>query len=142
MIFFSSFSGSLTGSEAGWGCCTNFLFPLTGAEVLYISQPMIHFFGQTSTHALQIIHLNGSISQLFSFLFTVRALEGHFLLHIPQKMHLSISISMWPLVLLNEGLVSIGYFLVAGFVTRLFITLPIISNITFYLHLYIPTPYI
>ncbi len=77
-----------------------------------------------------MMHLNGSSSQDFSVLLTFIALEGHFRSHMPQKMHLSISLSSRPLTSLKGSLFTIGYFLVAGLENKFLATLPIISNMS------------
>lgn len=59
---------------------------------------------------------------------------GHFFWHIPQNMHLEISITILPLALSDNTLGPKGYFTVAGFLNKLFKTvLAIIKKYIFYL---------
>ena len=59
---------------------------------------------------------------------------GHFLWHIPQNMHLEISMEILPLAFLDNILGPNGYLTVAGFLNKLFNTVfPIIKNCIFHL---------
>jgi hypothetical protein len=63
------------------------------------------------------------ISQSFDALVTMMAWVGHFFWHIPQKMHLSISMEMLPRVFLKYGRFSNGYRRVAGLDRALRVTI-------------------
>src|SRR5512143_1395366 len=78
-----------------------------------------HFTGQTSTQRLHWQHFRLSISHSFFSLLTARALVGQFFSHSLQKMHLSISFSTLPRVAAVYSLFRCGYISVAGFPTRL-----------------------
>ena len=90
-----------------------------------------HFFGQTSTQLPHWMHCMRWISQVLPARSTVIALAGHFLMHIPQRMHWSLSISMWPRVRAFQFFVMMGWsavIFVAGFLNRLLrTTFPILN---------------
>jgi hypothetical protein len=73
-----------------------------------------HFFGHASTHALHAMQRRRFICQSLVGFETVMAWVGHFFWHMPQNMHLSISMETLPRVFLKNGRFSNGYRRVAG----------------------------
>jgi hypothetical protein len=62
-----------------------------------------------------------SIRHSFCGLVTIMASEGQRRWHNPQKMHLSISFSIWPRVIMKYARGRFGYIRVAGLRSRLFV---------------------
>ena len=70
-----------TGSSLALVKVIIFLLEELGLRLLFI---VMHCFGQTLTHSLQIMHLKVSNSQVLVALVTFMASAGHFLAHMLQ----------------------------------------------------------
>ena len=82
-------------------------------------------------------HLRRSICHSLQSLVTVMASVGQRLLHIPQKMHLLISISILHLVIGVNTLFFFGYISVAGPLRRFLVTVLVIVNNLIFLTCYL-----
>ncbi len=82
-------------------------------------------------------HLRRSICHSLQSLVTVIAYVGQRLLHVPQKMHLSISISILPLVIAVKVRFFLGYISVAGPLSRFLVTVLVIVNNLIFLICYL-----
>jgi hypothetical protein len=88
-----------------WNASSAPFFTTAGEYAFSIAR---HFLGHASTHALHAMQRSRLICQSFDAFTTVMAAVGHFFWHIPQKMHLSISMETLPRVFLKNGRFSNG----------------------------------
>jgi hypothetical protein len=93
------FSGQLSAFFGAGGSIlkTSSVFVHTGGE--YWFSVCRHFTGHEVTQARHIMHFDRSIVQVLPGLSTLSATVGHFFAQSVQRMHLFVSMLIWPRVL-------------------------------------------